>query len=250
MNENPTTPSPNTSTDAKANGRRSEINRGFLEEIANARKVAVAAAKPAYTAALAAVDFDITLTDQIEAIANGIEESISDLKNARTARKTMTAQEKAARDELLGVIQPIQTAAKRKFGGDQTTEREAYYIGEPIGTFTLDEVLNAARNIHVRLAPGANNTPPQDVLPGIKPAGDIKKLSDAIEKYGGKNTAQGEQETEAEKAYEAIAKSVGDLAKLRRQVQLAADQAWPWRTPGVAAIRKEFLIPADRPMKE
>ena len=29
--------------------------------------------------------------------------------------------------------------------------------------------------------------------------------------------------------------------------QLAADQAWPWRTPGVATIRKSFLMPVDRP---
>jgi hypothetical protein len=28
--------------------------------------------------------------------------------------------------------------------------------------------------------------------------------------------------------------------------QLAADQAWPWRTPGVATLRKDFLLPVDR----
>ena len=30
--------------------------------------------------------------------------------------------------------------------------------------------------------------------------------------------------------------------EIARQVQLAADQAWPWRTPGVATIRKAFLL--------
>jgi len=30
----------------------------------------------------------------------------------------------------------------------------------------------------------------------------------------------------------------------------AAEQAWPWRTPGVATIRKAFLLPVDRPFKE
>ncbi len=38
------------------------------------------------------------------------------------------------------------------------------------------------------------------------------------------------------------------LAGLRHQVQLAADQAFPWRTPGVAAIRQSFLLPPDRPL--
>jgi hypothetical protein len=30
---------------------------------------------------------------------------------------------------------------------------------------------------------------------------------------------------------------------------IAADQAWPWRTSGVATIRKAFLLLPDRPMK-
>jgi hypothetical protein len=46
-----------------------------------------------------------------------------------------------------------------------------------------------------------------------------------------------------------IKANVPKLAKLRRQVQLAADQAWPWRTPGVATIRKAFLLSQGRPMK-
>jgi hypothetical protein len=47
-----------------------------------------------------------------------------------------------------------------------------------------------------------------------------------------------------------IKANVPKLAKLRRQVQLAADQVWPWRTPGVATIRKAFLLSPDRPMKD
>ena len=47
-----------------------------------------------------------------------------------------------------------------------------------------------------------------------------------------------------------IKANVPKLAKLRRHVQLAADQAWPWRTPGVATIRKAFLLSPDRPMKD
>jgi len=49
---------------------------------------------------------------------------------------------------------------------------------------------------------------------------------------------------------EAIKANVPKLAKLRRQVQLAADQAWPCRTPNVKTIRKAFLLPTDRPPAE
>jgi len=101
-----------------------------------------------------------------------------------------------------------------------------------------------------RLSPGDGNVPPQDALPGITAAGRIKELADAITTYGGKDQAQGEKQTEAGKLLEAIKANVPKLAKLRRQVQLAADQAWPWRTPGVATIRKAFLLSPDRPMKD
>ena len=91
---------------------------------------------------------------------------------------------------------------------------------------------------------------PQDVLPGIKANGKIAALSAAITLYGAKNTAQGEKETEAEATLEDIEAKIKELIALRRQVQQAADQAWPWRTPGVATIRKTFLLPVDRPLPD
>jgi hypothetical protein len=49
-------------------------------------------------------------------------------------------------------------------------------------------------------------------------------------------------------ALEAIVANIRKLAGLRHQVQLAAEQAWPWRNPSVASIRKSFLLPTDRPL--
>lgn len=89
-----------------------------------------------------------------------------------------------------------------------------------------------------------------DTLPGIKPLGRIKDLSDAITAYDAKNTAQGDKQGAAEEALEAIGAQVADLASLRREIQLAADQAWPWRTHGVKTIRKAFGLPEDRPLPE
>jgi len=50
---------------------------------------------------------------------------------------------------------------------------------------------------------------------------------------------------------EAIKANVPKLAKLRRQVQLAADQAWPWLTPVVSSIRKACvsLQPVESKLK-
>ena len=49
-------------------------------------------------------------------------------------------------------------------------------------------------------------------------------------------------------ALQAIVANIGKLAGLRHQVQLAAEQAFPWRNSGVASIRQSFLLPTDRPM--
>jgi hypothetical protein len=101
-----------------------------------------------------------------------------------------------------------------------------------------------------RLSPGENNEPPQDVLPGVKADLQIKALADAIALHDIKNTAQGDQQTAASGTLEAIEANPKKLAGLRCQIQLAADQAWPWRTAGVATIRKDFLLPADRPLTD
>ena len=51
------------------------------------------------------------------------------------------------------------------------------------------------------------------------------------------------RQNDASALLEKIALAITALARLRRQIQLAADQTWPWRTEGVKAIRKAFLLP-------
>lgn len=248
----PAPPTPPTPTPAppKPNRERGIANRDYLDEVATSRKVAAAATDPAHTGPLAGAEFDITLLPKINALADFIEADLGKLAGERAGKATMTEQEQTARDAVLAALQTIQTAAKRKFSGETQTLREAYYISAGLSGATLDEVLTASRSVLARLNPGDDNAPPQDVLPGITAAGKIKELADAITTYGGKAKAQGEKHGEAEKLLEAIKTNVPKLAKLRRQVQLAADQAWPWRTPGVATIRKAFLLSPDRPMKD
>ncbi|MEK7675008.1 MAG: hypothetical protein AAB676_04120 [Verrucomicrobiota bacterium] len=88
------------------------------------------------------------------------------------------------------------------------------------------------------------------MLPGIKSDKQIKDLGDAIATYGGKDQMQGEKRKEAAGTLEEIEAKIEQLAGLRHQIQLAADQAWPWRSNGVATIRKAFLLPTDRPLAQ
>ncbi|HZL78197.1 MAG TPA: hypothetical protein VFC17_05040 [Candidatus Limnocylindrales bacterium] len=238
------TPTPTTAPAPKSKRQRSTINRKHLNEIANSRAMAKAAADPANTAAVAAVEFDATLPAQITTLADATETAIGKLTGTRAVKTEMTAQETTARDALIAVIAPIQTAARRKFTGDQEQLRHAYFIGEGLPDDTLGEVQTAAIAIRDRLV----GTPPQDVLPGVK-AAQITALSSAVTTYATNVTAPGGQQNENAGALEAIVANIGKLAGLRHQVQLAAEQAFPWRNSGVASIRKSFQLPTDRPMR-
>jgi hypothetical protein len=79
-------------------------------------------------------------------------------------------------------------------------------------------------------------------------AAQITALSGAITTYAANITAPGDQSNENAGALQAIVANIGKLAGLRHQVQLAAEQAFPWRNSGVASIRQSFLLPTDRPM--
>ena len=105
----------------------------------------------------------------------------------------------------------------------------------------------AAIAIRDRLVPVPPSVTPVDVLPGIQ-AAQISALVNAITLYAGNVTAEDEQQNKNLRAHDAIEADLVTLAGLRHQVQLAAEQAFPWRTPGVAAIRQSFLLPTDRPL--
>lgn len=238
------TPSPETPTRT-----RGAVNKEHLKEIQDARDVAAAAVDPAHTARLTDMEMDATLPGKINILADKLDVALGTLVGTRAGKEGMTDEERAARDALIEVIQPIQTAAVRKFTGEQAATRKAYYIGAKpaLTNQSLLQVVNAARAILKRLIPGENNTPPQDVLPGVKADGAILELSNAIAAYVAKDKGQGDLEEQAEGDLEAIVAQIKQLAGWRRDIQLAADQAWPWRKEGVRTVRKAFLLPMDKP---
>ncbi len=241
------TPAPAPAPAAPVRRHRSAINRKHLEELKNSRAVAKAALDPANTAALAAVEFDATIPNQITALASVIEKAVGKLTGGHATKTDLTAQESAARAALIAVIAPIQTAARRQFAGDHETLRHAYFIGEGLADETLHEVQTAAIAMRDRLVAVPPAMAPVDVLPGIK-APQITALSNAITTYASGVTAPVEQKHQNEGALQNIEANLATLAGLRHQTQLAAEQAFPWRTSGVAAIRQAFLLPTDRPL--
>ncbi len=241
------TPPPVPPPTPKTKRPRSTVNRAHLDEIKNSRTVAKAALDPANTAMLAGVEFDVTVPAHINTLADSTEHSIGQLTGTRVQKKDLTAAEALARDALMAVILPIQAAAKRKYGGDHDTLRHAYFVGDHLQNDTLLEVQTASIAIRDRLVIIPPALVPLDFLPGIK-ATQITALSAAITTYATGVIAPAEQLNQNMGALNDIVDNVAELAGLRHQVQLAVEQAIPWRTPGVAATRLAFLLPADRPM--
>ncbi len=249
MPDTTTTPPPATTTPAAAPRLRGTHNREFLNALKDARKVAKSATDSRYSPGLLDVEMDTTLPTQITTLAASITSDLGRMQNARTGGKNMTNQEKFARAALIEVLAPIQTAAKRKFHDENVTLRENYGINKALGSQGLPEVTLVCEGVLARLSPGANNAPPLDVLAGIK-ADTIAALALAIATYGAKDTEQGNQQNTAAGLLEKVKANIALLAGLRRQIQLAADQAWPWRKKGITTIRKAFLLPADRPLTD
>src|SRR5581483_2232857 len=191
--ENPN-PAPNNDPEPQKPKRtRGVVNKKFLQEVKDSRAVATAALDSAYAPGLAEVELDATIAPGMITLAKSIETSIGNLQGGRAGKGSATDQEAAAREALIAVIAPIQTAAKRVFKGDTEKLRDAYFIGTSLANQSLDFVLLAARAIHERLSPGENNVPPKDTLPGIN-AAKIQELSGAIGTYDDKNTTQEDQD--------------------------------------------------------
>lgn len=251
----PNPPKPPTSENQppgpeKPGRTRGTANRAHLNEITDSKKTVRSARDPRYAPGLAEAEMDPTLPVQIDALAKQTTRDIGTLRTLRTGGKKLTQAEAGGKDAILAALAPIQTAAKRKYDGDEATQRENYYIGEALATEAFDLVLLAGASVRDRLSPGDAGEPPQDTLPGIRPDKQIKLLADAVAQFDGSDAAQTGQQNDASALLEKIALAITALARLRRQIQLAADQAWPWRTQAVKAIRKAFLLPPDRPLTE
>jgi hypothetical protein len=236
------TPTP-TPTPAKKKAVKSDINQSWLTEIANARQVANTSLINEIATRMDDFDIDTSFAPTSLTLATKLEADIAKLKTARVAKSADTEDETSARDALIALIAPIQTGAKRVFKG---VERQAYYIGADLGSQNLEQVLIAANNILARLV----GNPPLDVLPGVHTDREIPALTAAIAAYSQKNIDQAADQSKAGALGDQIQADVDKLAGFRREIQLCADQAWPWRATGVAQIRKDFLLPANQPLND
>ena len=153
-----------------------------------------------------------------------------------------------AKAALLAGIATTQRGALRTFRSDQRARLGDFFIGEDLDT-NLPRLKTIAAAILDRLQPGANNTPPLDVLKGVK-APDIAALATALGQLTAKDNAQGTALSAAKAERRTAEELIADIVAGRLDIQLAADQEWPWTTREHDVIRAQFKLPLTRPMTE
>ena len=153
------------------------------------------------------------------------------------AKQGVTGTEAELKDALVERLQEVQKAAKQKSvrTGDKTLPKK-YGIG---GKFSSSRALleQAADSFLENLK--------TDTLPGIDAAA-VTAIKDALAAYRQVQADQTGAQSGATTGRTGLEAAVAAIARRRREIQLAADAAWPASKKTNAGIRVEFGLPADK----
>ncbi|MEO6786378.1 MAG: hypothetical protein ABI318_09620, partial [Chthoniobacteraceae bacterium] len=187
--------------------------------------------------------------DSLTAAIGTANELIRKIKAARALKKTRTREDEAARAELLAALDPILAGAKRTFP-EGTGERDLFGVGANLVNVTTARLYRLAVDSGKNLGPGENGAPPKYAIKGVLPA-EITRLGTLGSKYRDADFAQTDAIiTAAELLDQLTAHMNGVLNPSRRELQFAAEQAWPYRDPLNRSKRFAFGLPPNRPMTE
>lgn len=221
----------------KARRPRAEVPRAYLDELTTAGEVATAAAKPAYVPKLLEEGMEETQVQSLLALIKAAREQCAEVGGKTTEKKTVTQSESKLRDALLVQVDKLQSRAKRAYDRDDP-RRADYYIGKPMGDSrpqieqaTAAMIKHATADAKLKAGPAL-----------------LANLTAAREAYLGVQGEQSTKATDATEGRESLEDMIKEVATARRNIQYAADAAWPSREKIHGAIRKEFKIPPTRPL--
>lgn len=205
-----------------------------------AEQRAQVAKRPEVTAALADEALPPGFADSLLAQTALCRTAIATHLSANADRMSATAQEKTVRLALIGLLQGVQSAAKRQWGRSATErgQLKAYYVGTALKALSFAALAEAADAI-VRQAHADN-------LPGVTPA-RLATLEQTISAWKGHNTTQSQAQNTASIAQQEITRLIAEITTARIQLQLAADSAFPYTDKANTPLRTEFGLPKNGP---
>lgn len=235
MSEQPS-PAPEPAPAPKKSQRpRGAVPKKYLDELLLAEDVAGAASKAAYVEKLQEEEVAPAQVTALQTMIIAARAQISKAGAKTTDRKVSTGSETSRKKALLALTTRVQTRAKRIYDRGHP-RRDDFYIGKPIDKSRADlEQASATLIEHAR----------SDAKLAFD-AAFVARLEAARTAYV---DAQGEQtgkQTDATTTRLSLADLIHAIAKARRDLQYAADTAWPAVEKVHVAIRREFKIPAHR----
>lgn len=214
---------------------RSDIRQVYLDELTLSTEIATAAEKPAYAAALEEAGTDAAAIAAFKAKLEAARGLATSTGGKKTEKKGATLDEERKKSALVILIGKVQSRAKAKYGRGNP-RRKDYHIGKAIDN-SRALLEQAALDVHTH----ATTDTKLNIAPAL-----LTSLKAARDAYMGGQGEQTGKTTEATSASESLAATIKELAIARRDIQFAADAAWPAREKIHGAIRREFKIPANR----
>ena len=244
--ESTLTPSEPTPEPQPSRAKPGLIDRRLKEAIEFATTLHREAAKIDNAPILAGRDWGAAQQTAFGASIARCEEIVTDIRKARSGRGTRTREEQTARDQLIAALEPILTGARRTFP-DGHPERAAYGIGPGLSNASTFDLLSYAKYAFNQLISETGYEPPKVVLKGVKLI-DVVTLGALHARYRGADWAQRDAGLDSEQLTAALRTEVLEVLNVsRRDLQGAADQAWPHRDPLHGPLRKAFGLQPDRP---
>ncbi len=221
---------------------RGLVNALWVKGLDQAEQVAQVARRESVADALLVEELPAGFTDALLAKIEACRGQLARYLSATADKQSATASEKELRLALIGLLQGVQTAAKRKWARSATehSQLKAYYVGTTLKSLGFAGLAEAADAIlrQARL----------DTLPGMTPE-KLTALESAIVAWKARNAAQSEAQNTATQAHAEAERLFGEITTERIQLQLTADAAFPYGDKANAAIRTEFGLPKNGPYK-
>ncbi len=235
----PTTPAPVPPAKPKS-GPRAPVNQAHLAEFQLASAVVAAALKAGYAPQLAKRDIAADYVAELQADIEAAQSLAGQAVGKTAAKQGATNNEAELKDALVERLQEVQKAAKQKGTrtGDDLLPRK-YGVGTKF-TSSRDLLEQAATSFLENLK--------TDTLPGIDAAA-VTAIKDALAAYRQVQADQSGAQSGATTGRAGLEAAVAAIARRRREIQLAADAAWPAGKKANAGLRAEFGLPADKALK-
>ena len=243
MPPTPLPPTPEPKDNQSSNTTPGDFNQAQLETVRKSEGLAQAAKKTEYHSQLITDGMEEATPDAL--IAKGIEwrDLSSKALGATNSKELKTGEGEDSVTSLRREVEFYRAKARIALNkrpewtdSQKTGFKDRYFIGKDIFTSrALTE--QAAREIF------AHGT--EDKLPAIT-AERQKTTAAILAAYVGTETPQTNAQSEATTLRQQRDATYDEVLRLRREIQLTADSAWPWHNEANLGRRREFLLPAGR----